>query len=51
MTLGVGNVSVWDMPAEPSRLLELDCTLGADVALAGRLIIDGPARRVSLRAK
>lgn len=50
VTLGLGNVSVWEMPDEPNRMLALDGTLGADVALAGRLVIDGPARRVTLAA-
>jgi predicted aspartyl protease len=49
--LGLAGVPVWTMPDEPQRLLELDGTLAADVALAGRLVIDGPARRVTLRAR
>jgi hypothetical protein len=49
--LQLGHVSVWEMPVEPQRLLSLDGTLGADVAMAGRLIIDGPGRRVTLTAK
>ncbi len=51
VTLQLEHVTVWEMPVERNRLLELDGTLGADVALAGRLIVDGPGRRVGFAAR
>jgi Aspartyl protease len=51
LSLTIGNVSVLDVPDDPRDLLWLDGTLGVDLGLAARLVVDASNRRVELRAR
>jgi len=50
LALTIRNVAVLEASEDPRRLLRVDGTLGVDLGMAARLVVDGPGRRVELRA-